>query len=283
MSTQQPLTTYDLFWDAHQGNNNGEAVRTTEYDSKGNPTSHYRWLNATNPAKHHGPNQWHAGHAPADESRDWLFTLNQQPIVARQYKAWQSLHEKQHNETFRPLDQNHLENNTQDRDRYWVNHAFAPLDRSRELIFWAVNWKGYEDAEIAPGSQEDVSVNGYYWQDSDSTVRMAGMHPLRGHPERSLLWTDTKRKTRLMDVLSNGTLNGGEEYFPSISHSRIWPSSTANKGQRITDVWQGRWGADRNADNSLTQGTINKSTRLQANVVARFNFYDPILRLHVDN
>ena len=167
------------------------------------------------------------------------------------------------------------QNNELDRERFWITQPFAPLHRCRELIFWAVNWKGYEDAESAAGSEEDGIVNGRSW--SGDWVKTRGIHPYKGHPERTIAWTQEDRKNRIID-LTRSLRTGSQVYHYCWNWTRsgIGPNETVN-------MFSARWGADRDGDRKFTIGPVSKTTRMFAQPVVRLNFYDPTLKLHAGN
>lgn len=123
--------------------------------------------------------------------------------------------------------------------RYWPARPFAAAQRCRQLVFWAVNWKEFEDAETAPMVPMDASFSLRSWRLSDR--RGWGIPP-----EAHLLWQDERRQNI--------------RYEPDGSQQ-----------QRA-----GAWGADRNGDGSLTIGSIPAGNRLRAVPVDRFTFYDPV-------
>jgi hypothetical protein len=83
------------------------------------------------------------------------------------------------------------------------------------------------------------------------------------NPEKCMLFTNpsltvaTGTSTSSWEVLNNGNC----------------PDQGA--GQNQVSIFNGLYGADRNFNQVLDRGTVPKSVRIRAQLVARFNFYDP--------
>jgi hypothetical protein len=131
-------------------------------------------------------------------------------------------------------------------DAFNLTNPFEPMERCRQLVFWAVDWKSYEDAETAPSAPQDASRTPY---DSDGNFAYnAGAHKFN-NPERYFTFQDNSRSS-----LANR-------------------SSSNNATDRA--IYLGLWGADRNGNGRLDVGTVPSSVRMRATMVARFNFYQP--------
>lgn len=126
-------------------------------------------------------------------------------------------------------------------DTFNLTNSFKPADRCRQLVFWAVDWKSYSDAETAPSAPQDASRFPY---DSDGNGSYNGGAHKFHNPERFFTFADSTR----------GSL----------------AESTSNR-----NVYLGMWGADRNGNRRLDVGPVPASVRLRAVSVARFNFYNP--------
>jgi hypothetical protein len=301
LMTDKPLALFDMFYDPARGPaSDGKAQRQPQNlptpDAVSPSESFYRWIMAPNPS----PRSWFPDNAvsgagpacclsnagPARNSQaDWLSVVrNPQvapPASAGSSSSW---------------------NYAGDAKRYWLNRHFSAFHRCRQLVFWAVDWKSYEDAETAPTAPLDVSrlartirlngdgksplmlfpmiqsANGYgqggEWDlfpridpmgDLARDQRYDSM--LAGNPENALLWTDGSRSARWIDTRT-GTW-GQKDYWTYVRGS--------------SDVVIGHWGADRNNNRVLDIGPIPKTTRMHALTVARFNVYDPVLRLNVND
>ena len=126
-------------------------------------------------------------------------------------------------------------------DTYNLTKPFVPAERCRQLVFWAVDWKSYADAETAPSAPQDASRIPY---DSDGAGAYNGGAHKFHNPERFFTFGDSSRTT----------------LAESISDKKIY---------------LGLYGADRNGNKRLDIGPIPPSVRLRAINVARFNFYNP--------
>lgn len=122
-----------------------------------------------------------------------------------------------------------------------LTNPFQPMDRCRQLVFWAVDWKSYADAETAPSAPQDASRLPY---DSDGKhAYNAGAHKFH-NPERFFTFKDAKR----------------DEFLDTISNK---------------NVYLGMFGADRNGNRRLDIGPVPTSVRMRAIKIARFNVYNP--------
>ena len=195
----------------------------------------------------------------------------------------------------------------------WQFQPFAVADRCRQLVFWVVDWKSYEDSETIPSDPVDLSqaplaivpssYGSYVYPNNDN--------PLRGrfNPERMLCWLNQARDRTVAlprhDFRTNvitgqrfmyfdnrtelglanmpvGSLNAGEmgvqdqvRYVGGISEA---DDSGDSKG-----LWyyanMGRFGADRDGNGVLTRNAVSASQRMRAREVGRFVYYDPVLPL----
>jgi len=126
-------------------------------------------------------------------------------------------------------------------DTFNLTKPFKPADRCRQLVFWAVDWKSYVDAETTPSAPQDASRFPY---DSDGKGSYNGGAHKFHNPERFFTFADNTRATLA--------------------------ESTSNKS-----VYLGLFGADRNGNKRLDVGPVPASVRMRAVSVARFNFYNP--------
>lgn len=131
-------------------------------------------------------------------------------------------------------------------DAFNLTNPFEPTERCRQLVFWAVDWKSYEDAETAPSAPQDASRTPY---DSDGNFAYnAGAHKFN-NPERYFTFQDGSRSSLANRTTSNNATDRA--------------------------IYLGLWGADRNGNGRLDVGTVPSSVRMRATTVARFNFYQP--------
>jgi prepilin-type N-terminal cleavage/methylation domain-containing protein len=136
-----------------------------------------------------------------------------------------------------------------------ITRPFQAGERTRQLVFWAVDWKSYQDAESVPSAPVDASL----YANSDGS-RMARCYGRGDHPEGHLMWSNAGRSQRC----SNTGLGLSDEDNPGIGS---WAGHF------------GRNGADRNGNGVFDAGTVPAGTHLRAKSVARFVVYDPVLRV----
>lgn len=130
-------------------------------------------------------------------------------------------------------------------DTFNLTAPFQPAHRCRQLVFWAVDWKSYQDAETAPSAPQDASRVPY---DSDGKMSYHNNAHKFNNPEVFFTWTNSSRTS----------LNSSA------------PDGLSSKGNYL-----GIWGADRNGNRKLDQGNVPPSVRMRAVSVARFNIYNP--------
>jgi hypothetical protein len=166
-------------------------------------------------------------------------------------------------------------------ERFWWTKPFAPSDRCRQIVVWAVDWKSYEDAEMAPSAPVDLSklgrnldpnwLGGMWWEWQGNHVRMDISEA--GNPEKLIAWMNPRRDAtmyRLPPQLIGSTVNPlGDPEYNGIFY------------RGLDETWSpwwtlGYWGADRNGDGVCNVGPVPKTTRMRAVEVARFVYYDPV-------
>ena len=130
-------------------------------------------------------------------------------------------------------------------DTFTLTAPFQPAERCRQLVFWAVDWKSYSDAETAASSPQDASRVPY---DSDGKYSYHNNAHKFNNPEVFFTWTTNSRTS----------LNSSP------------PDGLSSKGNDL-----GMWGADRNGNRKLDIGPVPPSVRMRAVTVARFNIYQP--------
>lgn len=267
--TDRTLCLFDLFYDAGPGANDGYATRSVHHRpgderysggalapaggySQYTDESFHRWVVPRNPIT--------GRHAV---SHLWPFQNEAQAVADYDFSSWDAI------QANAQLDQPSVGS---DAERYWLNRPFDPGHRTRQLVFWSVDWKAYEDAERVPSAPLDMArhglgVGGRQWLDSfssdisgrDMSSGDGGLgNGLIGHPETMYAWYDEQRDTTAIK-------ERGDEVI-----SRH-------------DVKYGKWGADRNFNFTYDQGPVPASTRMRATTLLRLNYYDPVMRVHVGN
>ncbi|MBA3707337.1 MAG: hypothetical protein H0W83_00790 [Planctomycetes bacterium] len=164
-------------------------------------------------------------------------------------------------------------------DKYWYNDPFSPAERCRQIVFWLVDWKQYEDAESAPSAPIDYSTLGRDW----NTGRISGWFwqgKLLGNPEKDFVWANPNRDGTLLNRPASVVETTDYDIYDS-RHPGIFYARAAEWAQGDTAQWSpwwtlGRWGADRNFNGTFDRGPIPSTVRLRATEVSRFNYYDPV-------
>jgi hypothetical protein len=190
-----------------------------------------------------------------------------------------------------------------------LTQPFSATHRAREIVMWAVDWMSYEDAELVPSAPVDASKyplagpRGNWWNGSqiprattrDFAGRMWDVFFRDEHlmsyrnPEKVLLFYPQRNKegTDLIDIAALPT---GTDMSTHMIQNNPWgfraddQDSAQNLGGTYPDrgdkkvfreVFNGRYGADRNYNKRLDRGPVPRSVRMRAIQVARFLFYDP--------
>lgn len=173
----------------------------------------------------------------------------------------------------------------------WVERPFLAQHRARELVYWAVDWKAYEDSEEAPSHPVDFARTGRhvdigYPDNNGGNVAIANwINPAfqetglvggspkgqgYGGPEFLYAWTD---ETRTANFIRSWNANSGGYQLPL----PISPNGTGITGYAYVHL--GAFGADRNMNGVFDRGPVPRTVRMRAQQVARFAFYDPVLTL----
>ena len=170
----------------------------------------------------------------------------------------------------------------------WVPRPFLAQHRARELVYWAVDWKSYEDAEEAPSYPVDFQRTGRhidvgYLENNSGNVAIANWMQTAGQengtasggsqngawggPEFIFAWMDETRTQSLIRAWN------GDYAFP------VPISANSIGGCGFAYAHLGAFGADRNMNGVFDRGPVPRTARLRAQTVARFSYYDPILTL----
>lgn len=150
--------------------------------------------------------------------------------------------------------------------------AFKPADRCRQLIFWSVNWRNYQDAETAQTPSVDVARYPTFtntdWSPSPSVAALKILDvvdpqdPALMSPDRFHMFTTDQ------SAVKNGT---------SVKTKK---SISAEQQNDPTAV--GGFGADTNGNDRLDRGAIAIGSPMTAFEVGRYNFYDPVVWLTIN-
>ncbi|MBA3683964.1 MAG: hypothetical protein H0W72_01810 [Planctomycetes bacterium] len=273
--TDHPLVLWDMFHDAGDAASAFDtAVRTPKnVNLAGGPGSYresfYRWVNARN---------MQDGGRKISNQPTFFLGFNQSGAPRNNFYG-DGPNTSPSNASALPSHYQLLANHAQvaepsagyDNDRFWPGLGFAAEHRARELVFWAVDWQSYDDAESAPSAPIDAAKHARWFHYGDrwepiQTNRIF-VSFLVGNAENNYLWTDANRNhTWATDMVGVFGSNAGD----FLAQYNATP-----------DIQMGHWGADRNNNGKLDRGPVPRSTRMQAREVSRFVFYDPILRLSV--
>ncbi len=137
---------------------------------------------------------------------------------------------------------------------------FAPAERARQLVAWTVDWQSYEDFEETPCAPMDAKQSIF-----DSRGTYVNMSWTRATAERAIVW-----RNNTAGRAAAGTGYGGPNY----------EADPLPDFDNIALVL-GSFGADRNGNASFDHGPTPRTTRMRAEVVGRYTFYDPRLFMAV--
>ncbi len=131
---------------------------------------------------------------------------------------------------------------------FTLTDRFAASARTRQLVFWAVDWQAYDDFESTPtatfdAKQHNLDSRGVYVRHQD----------MLANPERELVWREAAHQNAGFAALAGNT-PGDLPSFPQLT--------------------VGAFGADRNGNDVFDRGPLPISSRMRATSVARYNFYD---------
>jgi hypothetical protein len=153
-----------------------------------------------------------------------------------------------------------------DAEHFTIAAPFTAAERCRELVFWAVDWQAYEDAEIAPSAPVDASkwniaapINGQSFASRMGWNQWPNHHLYDSrNPERNQAFKS--------DV--SGRASGAPITDALVDH-------VGEEDKWDAAIFLGLHGADRNFNGRLDRGPVPRSTRLRAVEVGRFLYYDP--------
>lgn len=154
-----------------------------------------------------------------------------------------------------------------DAANFTLTRPFQAAERCRQLVFWSVDWHAYEDAETAPGAPMDASRIGRHGP---------SMNDLTG--DRIFVPGSSWDSLHLRNPERVLQFNQNMASFPTgqiLSQSSDPSTVGMRDGDGNINVLTGQFGADRNHNYKLDRGPLPKSVRQRAQIVARFQFYDP--------
>ncbi|MBA2480974.1 MAG: hypothetical protein H0V44_09940 [Planctomycetes bacterium] len=177
------------------------------------------------------------------------------------------------------------------KDRFWYTNPFRPADRCRQIVFWAVDWKAYEDSESAPSAPQEWTAHGrrYNLWNAVSALngRVGGFSSLGrliGNPEQDFVWMTPERDSTMNRPPDEAVSPPNAEWVgdtydsrhPGVWYSRQpgWDALNVEKANPYYAV--GLFGADRNHNGKWDKGPVPTTVRMRAAEVARYNYYDPI-------
>ncbi len=301
VSTDRPISLFDLWYDAGANTavatSTGNAVNNSAVNgmaqrrvsnpppADANPAlvsawsreSIYRWIYGRNPA---GPDAVTGNAArPANIGNPHVYlatTTRSGGSAADGYTAAPRTNPwSQHDRYWSMWHNGHIREPTAGSDvaRFWPARHFEPEHRGRELVFWGVDWKQYEDAEIVPSAVMDMAkvgsypsrINGNRTDQVSGPSRSSNYAPgvyFLDNPEAWLAWSDPSRN-QTGEMAQSGSTNPADV--------------------DTNDLKFGHYGADRNANGVLDRGPVPASARMRATTLVRLNFYDPILTIHAGN
>ncbi len=166
---------------------------------------------------------------------------------------------------------------------FTLTRPFEAADRCRQIVYWAVDWKAYEDCETSPSAPVDAShyplAAGYIGWDIDRRMQI----PI--NESCTMNFMNPERMTTLS--APSLALATGADLYPNFLIPYQSPSNapSAWQGARSNTtahaLFVGAYGADRNFNKRLDRGVLPKSVRLHATAIARFNFYNPRLPMNI--
>ncbi len=149
-----------------------------------------------------------------------------------------------------------------------LTQPFEAAERCRQLVFWAVDWQSYVDAETAPSAPLDASRSPLRGLNANTLTQGYDVRlSLNPNPVDGLHWRNPEREFLFLeDMTSFITGSSTKNYM-----IKSWgDSADMSTRERLS----GLYGADRNRNYKLDRGTVPKSVRQRANFVSRFLFYD---------
>jgi hypothetical protein len=196
-----------------------------------------------------------------------------------------------------------------DPNRFTLARRFEPADRTRQIVFWAVDWQSYEDFETAPSAPVDASrypkrsphgsnLSGNAAK-PDILMQNAAFHDRHQfsarNPEKTLAFiAPTLNEPSGTELL----IGGNDSMWADDKRPDLGISNSNHPNAPM--VFSGQYGADRNFNGTRTdldtgnsdparhndiikiygkldRGPVPKSVRMRATLIGRFNYYDPRL------
>ena len=151
---------------------------------------------------------------------------------------------------------------------------FNPAERCRQIVFWRVDWRSYVDCEnvtLAAVDRYRHPVFDLTDPVPDPRVRNRSMPPDANDPQyfRPERWF-------LYPGDSGYTVSVGGESGYGVAGANLW------QDLHWSPIRLGRNGADLNGNRIVDRGPTDRSRRLRADLVTRFNYYDPRVWLTIN-
>jgi hypothetical protein len=180
---------------------------------------------------------------------------------------------------------------------FTLARPFDVADRTRQIVFWAVDWQSYEDFETAPSAPVDASRypkrSPHGANLSGSAAKPDSLMNNASFADRHQFCARNPEKTLAFTVPTLSQPDGVE--LPIGGNDSMGSPDYGSAGKA---VFSGLYGADRNFNGTqsdldtanadparrndivkiygkLDRGPVPKSVRLRATLIGRFNFYDP--------
>jgi hypothetical protein len=159
---------------------------------------------------------------------------------------------------------------------FTLANPFTPDERCRQLVFWAVDWMAYEDAETAPSAPVDAARYPRGAPRSPGGTSPATFSQLMSNPPFFDWQQYAHRNPEKVLAFKQSMLDKptGFDVRALVIGSEGGASGSGKEDQNNAALFTGAYGGDRNFNHLLDRGPLPKAVRLRATVVARFNFYD---------
>ncbi len=181
-------------------------------------------------------------------------------------------------------------------DHYTLAAPFAAAERCREIVFWSADWQSYEDFETLPSAPVDASKYPNSAPRSQNPYdsqfpKPFGSDPIwavqRNFQERmgdiafrdEQLWAfrNPEKCMLFLSSVAGKPTGSSTSSIEMLNTPNLWSYPYPDQGSDVqhTSVFNGLYGADRNFNQVLDRGPVPRSVRLRAQLIARFNYYDP--------
>jgi hypothetical protein len=158
-------------------------------------------------------------------------------------------------------------------DHFTLTSPFAPAERCRQIVFWAVDWQAYEDCETAPSAPVDASKypQAARLEGKSFSDRMWGVE---FRDEQLYAYRNAEKVISFKESVAGQPTGFDVESLMLLNHP--W-GSQPDQGSSLDQrkCFNGMFGADRNFNRVLDRGPVPTSVRMRAVGIGRFNYYDP--------